>query len=528
MAIVEAHGLSVWEALAGRAPGRPVGPVDAGLWHAVAERLNPARARPRLRSEIEYAQLTSARGVPYVMLRSPDGAAACYLRLTPEEFVLAGLMDGSRTVARLVAEFARVAGRLAPEQVTRVVADLAGNRMLEELPVDAFVRLQRVHRRSWPVRLGRFVVAAARGQRVVLASVDPLVGLLYRVGGRWLFTRVAAVLCGLVAVAGLGVFVWSWWLGASSVFLTGDSYVTGALVLLGLNVVALGCHELGHALAAKHAGRRVPVAGFLVYFGIPSVFVDTTDVWMAGRRARVLTTAAGPATGLVLAGVSQLVGLVVPELAPWTFKLAFAWYLNALFNLNPFLALDGYYLLMDWLEVPNLRARGMAWVLARLRRRPPRFGDLDSEGRLVALYGLLAVAWLAIAANLAYRVYVDRVGGLVTGLWHAGWLARVLLAVVVVGLAAPLVWVAVGWLGRRLHRLRVRLGERRASRDAPRRLAVLRGSALGRLPVPMLARLAEQARWLHPRTGEQLVFAGAAASSVFVVAEGGGGGAPAG
>ena len=43
-------------------------------------------------------------------------------------------MDGSRTVARLVAEFARICGRLAPDQVTRVVADLAGNRMLDELP----------------------------------------------------------------------------------------------------------------------------------------------------------------------------------------------------------------------------------------------------------------------------------------------------------------------------------------------------------------------------------------------------------
>ena len=96
--------------------------------------------------------LSTARGVAYVMVRSPDGARACYVRLTPQEWQLAGLMDGSRTVARLVAEFARLSGRLAPDQVTRVVADLAGNRMLDELPVDAFHRLQRVHRRPWPVR----------------------------------------------------------------------------------------------------------------------------------------------------------------------------------------------------------------------------------------------------------------------------------------------------------------------------------------------------------------------------------------
>src|SRR4029078_9850891 len=95
----------------------------------------------------------------------------------------------------------------------------------------------------------------------------------------------------------------------------------------------------------------------------------TSDVWMAGRKARILTTAAGPISGLVLAGVAQIVGLLFPPLAPWAFKLSFAWYINVLFNLNPFLALDGYYLLMDWLEIPNLRARGVAWGTRRGRPR---------------------------------------------------------------------------------------------------------------------------------------------------------------
>src|SRR5690606_5523714 len=317
-----------WEALAGRAPGRPVGPADPGLWAAVMERLNPARARPRLRGGVEEAQLVSARGVPYVMLRSPD-RAACYLRLTPEEWALAQRMDGTRTVARLVAEFARISERIAPDQVRRLVADLAGNRLLDELPVDAYHPIAALRRGPWPVRLGRGLLAAARGRRVGSASAAGLAGALSRAGGRWLFTRPAAVLLALVAAAGLAGFIWTWWAGSASLFLTGESYAAGAAVLLGLNVVALACHEAGHALATKHAGRRVPAAGFLVYFGIPSVFVDTTDVWMAGRRARLLTTAAGPATGLVLAGAASLTGLAFPALAPWTFKLAFVWYLNA-------------------------------------------------------------------------------------------------------------------------------------------------------------------------------------------------------
>ena len=192
MAIVETR-ISVWEALAGRAPGQPLGPADPGLWTAVAERINPARARPALRAGIEESTLLSARGVGYTMLRSPDRTKACYLRLTPDEVELAHLMDGSRTVARLVAEYARISGRLAPDQVRRVVADLAGNRMLQELPLDAFAPLQKVKRQPWVVRLGRGLVAFAQGRRMVVANVDPIITFLYKAGGRLLFTRFATV-----------------------------------------------------------------------------------------------------------------------------------------------------------------------------------------------------------------------------------------------------------------------------------------------------------------------------------------------
>ncbi|HEY7271182.1 MAG TPA: cyclic nucleotide-binding protein [Actinoplanes sp.] len=520
MTYVESR-INVWEALAGRAPGEPVGPADPGVWAAVIDRLNPARAKPVLRAGIEAVQLTSVRGSEYVMLRSPDGGGrACYLRLTLQEWQLALMMDGTCTVARLVAEFARIAGRLAPDQVRRVVADLAGNRMLEELPVDAFRPLHEIQRRPLPARMGSGLLAVARGRRMLTVDIDRLVTVLYRAGGRLFFGRTAAIVLSVIALAGLLLFAATWWRGSQAVFLTRGSYLLGAVVLLLLNVLALASHELGHALATKHVGREVPAAGVLVYFGIPSVFVDTTDVWMAGRRARMLATAAGPATGLVLAGMTQLVGLAVPAFGPVAFKLAFAWYLNALFNLNPFLALDGYYLLMDWLEIPNLRNRALSWVSGRLRGRPPRWSALDREGRIIALYGILAVLWIAIAVNLAYRIWADRVAGLTTGLWHNGAWGRLLLLAVLLGLCAPLLYLAAGQIARWWRGARQRRAERHRTEDTPRRLAALRASEIGGLPDTALNSLAARARWLHPPTGRQLILAGGAPSAVYVVVDG--------
>src|SRR3954470_10767276 len=179
--------MNVWEALAGRAPGEPGGPADPGLWGAVVDRLNPASARPVLRAGIEAVQLTSARGAPYIMLRSPDGSRSGYLRLTTEEWQLALLMDGENTVARLGAEVARIAGRLAPDQVRRVVADLAGNRMLDELPMDAFRPLDESRRKALPERMGNGMLAAARGRKTLVFDVDGLITGLYRAGGRFFF-----------------------------------------------------------------------------------------------------------------------------------------------------------------------------------------------------------------------------------------------------------------------------------------------------------------------------------------------------
>ena len=117
-------------------------------------------------------------------------------------------------------------------------------------------------------------------------------------------------------------------------------------------------------------------------------------------------------------------------------------------------------------------------------------------------------------------MYVDRVAGLVTGLWRSGPLAQLLLVVVVAALMSPVVYIGFGWLAKRWRRLRTGLLDRQAERDVPRRVDALRASVLRDLPTPALTALAASARWVHPRTGQQLVFAGGPQPEVFAVVDG--------
>ncbi|WP_189171169.1 cyclic nucleotide-binding protein [Pilimelia anulata] len=474
---------------------------------AADDLLHPHRARPVLRAGVERVAHTSVRGEPYVMLRSPDPTArAHYLRLTAAEAELTLLMDGSRSVNQLIAEYTRTTGRLASEQVVRVIADLAANRMLDgDPPAPAPAR-----------SLGARLLAVLGGRRIAVADIDGAATLAYR-GLGWLLRKPAVLAQAVVAVLGVVLFAWAWSTGVHPLFRTGGSYGTGLLILLLLHVFALAVHELGHALAAKHAGREVPAGGVLLYFGIPSVFVDTTDAWLAGRRARLTVTAAGPAATLVLAGAAQLVGLVLPPVAPVAFALAFVCYFQTLINLCPLLPLDGHYLLADWLEIPGLRVRGLAWLSARVRGRATPWRELDGDGRLVALYGLAGLGHLVITANLAVRLWRDRASGLALGLWDDGPGGKLLLLVALGALTAPLLYAVGRWVARLLRR---RAGARRAAGEVSRRLTALRRTILAGLPEGTLAGLAGHAVWRVPAAGEVVAVAGRVPAGVLVVVAG--------
>ncbi|WP_028302790.1 biotin/lipoyl-binding protein [Oceanospirillum maris] len=167
-------------------------------------------------------------------------------------------------------------------------------------------------------------------------------------------------------------------------------------------------HELGHGVVCKHFGGSVPHAGVMLLLFAPVPYVDATSTWQFGSKwQRVLVGAAGMLVELWLAGLAAIVWAnsppgIVNELL---YNIMFvASVTTLLFNLNPLMRFDGYYILSDLLEEPNLGTRSKVmfrqWFEKTIYRLPVRYDEpfsiflltyhiLSWCYRLVVLSGIL-------------------------------------------------------------------------------------------------------------------------------------------
>jgi putative peptide zinc metalloprotease protein len=132
-------------------------------------------------------------------------------------------------------------------------------------------------------------------------------------------------------------------------------------------------HELGHAYTAKSMGCRVPVIGVAFMVGWPILYTDTSDAWkVPDRIKRLQIGAAGVGVELGIAVLALFLWSVTPEgsLRSAFFLLATTtWVLSVLVNFNPLMKFDGYYLLSDLSNTPNLEPRSFAMAKWWLREK---------------------------------------------------------------------------------------------------------------------------------------------------------------
>ncbi len=185
------------------------------------------------------------------------------------------------------------------------------------------------------------------------------------------------------------------------------------LTLIGLKVF----HEFGHAYACRHYGGHVPEMGVYLLLFTPCAYVDATASWgFTKRRQRVYVCLAGMYVEAAIAAAAVLVWAatgpsLLNAIAYNVIFLASA--VTILFNINPLMRFDGYYILSDMVEIPNLRQRSADYlknVFKRVALGVRTKTDSGTRGlrTILATYGIAAMIYrvalmIAITALLATK-----------------------------------------------------------------------------------------------------------------------------
>ncbi|MEO0586511.1 MAG: hypothetical protein AAF078_02625, partial [Planctomycetota bacterium] len=218
---------------------------------------------------------------------------------------------------------------------------------------------------------------------------------------RWLFTMPGFVLWLLVTLAAgcVAIVRWEDLAAPALAIFEGEGLLTLWACLIGLKVL----HEFGHAYACKAFGGHVPEMGAYFMLFTPLAYVDATDSWSFPKvRERSIVTLGGVYVESLVGGVALIVWAMTEPSAlnSLAYQIALlATVTTALFNLNPLLRYDAYYLVSDLSGVPNLRARCQDAIGRVLKRVLYGVGGGEPWD---ASPGLLGFG----AAQLVYRVFI--------------------------------------------------------------------------------------------------------------------------
>ncbi|TDU64329.1 putative peptide zinc metalloprotease protein [Prosthecobacter fusiformis] len=326
-----------------------------------------------LRSDLAIShQLFEGRA--FAIIKDP--LSLKYFRLPAEDYALAGLFDGRRSVREIREAFSRSHPHTGLAQneaalTQRIVAfatELLTAGFLEATAAGARRQLELQRLRYKPATpWGLFMKALFL--KLPLWDPDALLIRMER-HMRWIWSWGGFALSMIILLAGIAVFALNFPRISPSLndFLTLPNL---ALVWV-LTILVKIIHEFGHGLTCKHYGGEVHEMGAMLLVFSPFLYVDVTDSYLfPKRRHRILVAAAGIYIELIIAAIATLLWSVsqpgpTQQLLFNLMLITSVW--TILFNANPLMKFDGYYMLTDILGVPNLRAKAQMCVSDLCRR----------------------------------------------------------------------------------------------------------------------------------------------------------------
>jgi len=393
--------------------------LHSASWYRVAD------LRPRLRSHVRIHR-HHFRGQLWYVLQ--DRTSGRFVRFSPPAYLVISLMDGDLACTRLGDDV------LTQDEVIRLLAQLHRSDALHgDVPPD----IEEMSQRGAKQRRRKLTMSLLNPMAIRLPLLDPDEFL----GATLPFARVFLSWFG--ALAFLGIVGYALMLaGAHWPQLTGNIVdrvlsAQNLAVLLVAYPFVKALHELGHGYAVKRWGGEVHEMGimFLVFMPVPYVDASAAAAFRDKWR-RVLVGAMGILVELFLAALALFVWLNVEEglVRAVAFNVMLIGGVSTLFfNGNPLLRFDGYYVLSDLLEIPNLGNRGNRYIGYLVQRY--LFGIHDAESPATAR-GESGWLFVYAVASFCYRLFIVTVIALfvasrffVIGIVLALWAVTLMLVV---------------------------------------------------------------------------------------------------
>ncbi|MEO5329279.1 MAG: hypothetical protein H7829_13680 [Magnetococcus sp. THC-1_WYH] len=190
----------------------------------------------------------------------------------------------------------------------------------------------------------------------------------------------------------------------------------GAMILAVAVFLAKAVHELGHALTAKRSGLNVPTMGIAFLVLWPVLYTELSETWkLSSKTERLAIAKGGIQAELMLAVWATVLWNLWPDgnIREALFLLATTtWIVTLTINTSPFMRFDGYFLLSDWLDIPNLHPRAFAmgrwWLRCRLlgvSLPPPEPWSLGKRWFLISFAYATWIYRVILFVTIAWLVY---------------------------------------------------------------------------------------------------------------------------
>jgi putative peptide zinc metalloprotease protein len=346
--------------------------------------------------------------------RIRDPARNRFFDIGPFEFAVISAWSeniGAIELAQRVSE--RTGTTITPEELKPLLQFLQENELLspQRSEVRQFLRQRRASSRPgfWKRLLHNYLFF-----RVPLFNPERLLNVLATCTG-WIYTRGMLILLVALALVDIHLLFQHW---PELIAHVDYAFTVEGLLLVGLaGVFSKFFHEFGHALTARRLGVRVPAMGVAFVVMYPMLYTDTSDSWrLRCKHDRLAIASAGMIAEFSLALFATLLWAITPDgvVRSVLFSIAFIGWVIALgLNASPFFRFDGYYVLSDALDMPNLHDRSTALARARLRRWFLGLQEPDTEPYLsprrknwLTLFALTTWIYrLVIFVTLAFFVY---------------------------------------------------------------------------------------------------------------------------